>query len=65
MVPFDTIQAVVARHFALATEKGTKDVVISCVTSFGIYSEILETWKHFPETLEKTRENLYKATGRN
>jgi heterodisulfide reductase subunit B len=64
VVPFDTIQAVVARHFALATEKGYKDIVISCVTSFGIYSEIIETWKHFPETLEKTRENLYRATGR-
>ena len=64
VVPFDTIQTVVARHFALATEQGYKDVVISCVTSFGIYTEIIETWKHFPETLEKTRANLYKATGR-
>ena len=57
-------QTVVARHFALATEHGYKDVVISCVTSFGIYTEIIETWKHFPEELEKTRDNLYKATGR-
>lgn len=64
VVPFETIQTVVARHFALATESGYKDVVISCVTSFGIYEEIIETWKHFPETLEKTRENLFKATGR-
>ena len=64
VVPFDTLQTVVARHFALATEKGYRNIVISCVTSFGIYSEILETWKHFPETLEKTRDNLYKATGR-
>jgi heterodisulfide reductase subunit B len=63
-VPFETIQAVVARHFALATEAGYKNIAISCVTSFGIYTEILETWKHFPETLEKTRENLYEATGR-
>jgi len=64
VVPFDTLQTVVARHFALATEKGYRNIVISCVTSFGIYSEILETWKHFPETLEKTRDNLYRATGR-
>ncbi|MCD4770623.1 MAG: heterodisulfide reductase subunit B [Bacteroidales bacterium] len=64
VVQFDTIQTVVARHFALATEHGYKDVVISCVTSFGIYEEIIETWKHYPETLEKTRENLFKATGR-
>ncbi len=64
VVPFETIQTVVARHFALATEAGYKNIAISCVTSFGIYTEILETWKHFPETLVKARENLFKATGR-
>ena len=64
IVPFETIQTVVARHFALATEAGYKNIAISCVTSFGIYTEILETWKHFPELLAKTRENLYEATGR-
>jgi heterodisulfide reductase subunit B len=45
-------------------ESGYKNIAISCVTSFGIYTEIIETWKHFPEELEKTREYLYKATGR-
>ncbi|MCK7537569.1 MAG: hypothetical protein MZV63_44750 [Marinilabiliales bacterium] len=55
---------VVARHFALMKESGYKNIIISCVTSFGIYTEIIETWKHFPEVLEKTRENLYKATKR-
>lgn len=64
IVPHATIMTVIARHFALMTEAGYKNVAISCVTSFGLYSEILETWKHFPEVLEKTRENLYKATGR-
>jgi heterodisulfide reductase subunit B len=64
IVPFETIQTVVARHFALMTEAGIKNMAVSCVTSFGIYSEILETWKEFPETLEKTREHLKKATGR-
>lgn len=64
VVPFETIQTVVARHFALATENGYKDVVISCVTSFGIYEEIIETWKHYPEVLEKARKDLYNATGR-
>jgi heterodisulfide reductase subunit B len=34
------------------------------VTSFGIYTEILETWKEFPEEEEKARINLKKATGR-
>ncbi len=64
VVPFSTIQTVVARHYALMKESGYKNIAISCVTSFGIYTEILETWKHFPEELEKTREYLFKATGR-
>jgi heterodisulfide reductase subunit B len=64
IVPFETIQTVVARHFALMTEAGIKNLAVSCVTSFGIYNEILETWKEFPETLEKTREHLKNATGR-
>ena len=64
VVPFETIMTVVARHFALMKESGYKNIIISCVTSFGIYTEIIETWKHFPEVLEKTRENLYKATKR-
>lgn len=64
IVPFETIMTVVARHFALATEAGLKNLAISCVTSFGIYTEILETWKHFPEIEKKIRQNLKKATGR-
>lgn len=64
IVPFETISTVVARQFSLATEAGYKNIAISCVTSFGIYTEILETWKHFPDLLAQTRENLYKATGR-
>ena len=64
IVPFETISTVVARQFSLATEAGYKNIAISCVTSFGIYTEILETWKHFPELLSKTRDNLFKATGR-
>jgi heterodisulfide reductase subunit B len=64
IVPFSTIMTVIARHFALMKESGYKNIAISCVTSFGIYTEIVETWKHFPEELEKTREYLYKATGR-
>lgn len=64
IVPFDTIQTVVARHFALMSEAGLENVAISCVTSFGIYTEILDLWQHFPEQLEKIREYLYKATKR-
>ncbi|MCX7954090.1 MAG: heterodisulfide reductase-related iron-sulfur binding cluster [Bacteroidales bacterium] len=64
IVPFETSMTVVARQFSLMKEEGLKNFVCSCVTSFGLYLEVLETWKHNPEILEKTRQNLYKATGR-
>lgn len=64
IVPFDTIMTIVARHFALMTEAGYENIVPSCVTSFGIYTEILETWHHFPEVEEKVRKYLKEATGR-
>lgn len=64
VVPFPTIQTVVARNFALMREKGYVNYTPSCVTSFGIYTEILETWHHFPVEKEKTRGYLKKATGR-
>ena len=64
IVPLETIMTVVARQFALMTEAGYENFVTSCITSFGVYSEILATWHEFPETEEKARENLFKATGR-
>ncbi len=64
LIPFETLQTVVARQFALMGEAGYENVAVSCVTSFGIYSEVLETWKEFPEEEEKAREYLRKATGR-
>jgi heterodisulfide reductase subunit B len=64
IVPFDTTMAICARLFSLMNGAGLKNYVPSCVTSFGIFNEVVETWKHFPEELEKTRENLRKATGR-
>ena len=64
VVPFETTQTMVARQFSLMTEHGYKNFTSSCITSFGLYTEILETWKHFPQQLEKVRENLYKATKR-
>ena len=64
IVPFDTTMAICARLFSLMNGAGLKNYVPSCVTSFGIFNEVLETWKHHPEELEKTRENLRKATGR-
>jgi heterodisulfide reductase subunit B len=64
VVPFNTTMTVVARQFALMTEAGLENLAVSCITSFGLYTEILETWKHFPETEAQTREYLLKATGR-
>jgi heterodisulfide reductase subunit B len=64
VVPVETIMTVVARQFSLMTDAGYENFAVSCITSFGIYTEILETWHHFPEIEEKTREYLRKATGR-
>ena len=54
---------VIARHFALMTEAGYKYFVPSCVTSFGLYNEVMETWEHHPEVETKVREMLWKSTG--
>ena len=41
IVPLETIMTVVARQFALMTEAGYENLVSSCITSFGVYTEIL------------------------
>lgn len=64
VVPLDTAMTVVARQFAMMTEAGYQHLVPSCITSFGLYTEILETWHHFPEVEARIREHLYKATKR-
>ncbi|MFI3280009.1 MAG: heterodisulfide reductase-related iron-sulfur binding cluster [Rikenellaceae bacterium] len=64
IVPLETIMTVVARQFSLMKDDGYENLVCSCITSFGIYTEVLATWEEFPETEERTREYLYKATGR-
>ena len=64
IVPFETSMTVVARQFSLMTELGYENYVPSCVTSFGLYTEVLDTWDHFPEEEVKVREYLKKATGR-
>ena len=64
VVLHDTIRTVVARQFALMTEAGYENLAVSCITSFGVYTETLETWHEFPEVEERIRENLRKATGR-
>ena len=64
IVPLETIMTVVARQFALMGEAGYENFATSCITSFGIYTEILHTWEEFPETKERTADYLMKATGR-
>ena len=64
IVPVDTMMTVVARQFALMTEAGYENLAPSCITSFGIYTEVLDTWHHFPEVEEKVRKYLKQATGR-
>ncbi|MDT8308603.1 MAG: heterodisulfide reductase-related iron-sulfur binding cluster, partial [Bacteroidales bacterium] len=64
IVPYDTFQVMVARQFSLMTEKGYKNAAVSCITSFGGYNEVLETWKEFPEEEARARQNLKTATGK-
>ncbi len=63
-IPQETAMTVVARQFALMTEAGYDNLVTSCITSFGNYTEILETWREFPELEAKIREQLWKACRR-
>jgi heterodisulfide reductase subunit B len=64
ILPFETTMTVVAHQFALMNEAGYRNFVCSCVTSFGIYTEVLESWKFFPETLQVTRDALKRSTGK-
>ncbi|MFH1161534.1 MAG: heterodisulfide reductase-related iron-sulfur binding cluster [bacterium] len=64
LIPFETTRAVVARQFSLMNQANYKNFVPSCVTSFGVYSEVIETWKNFPDTLDQSRQQLREATGR-
>ncbi|MBL7111416.1 MAG: heterodisulfide reductase subunit B [Bacteroidales bacterium] len=63
LVKMETTMTVIARQFALMTQAGYRNLLVSCVTSFGLYNEILEIWENHPEIEEKIRDYLYKATG--
>ena len=63
-IPQETAMTIVARQFALMTEAGYENYVPSCVTSFGNYVEILETWHEFPELEARIREQLWKGRER-
>ena len=62
VVPFETTMTVVARLFSLMTECGYENYVPSCVTSFGVFSEMIEKWEHNPQLLEQARQYLWEAT---
>ena len=64
IVPLETTMTVIARQFALMTEAGYENYAASCITSFGLYSEVIHTWENFPEVEAKVREHLWKATKR-
>ena len=64
LVPMQTTETVIARHFALMTEAGYENMAISCVTSFGLYTELLHTWEEFPEEEARVRQYLWDATRR-
>lgn len=64
IIPLETTMTLVARQFAMMTEAGYENFVASCITSFGIYVEILDTWNHFPEKEAEIRKLLKDATGR-
>ena len=63
-IPQETAMTIVARQFALMTEAGYENYVASCITSFGNYVEILETWHEFPELEARIRELLWTSCKR-
>ena len=63
-LPQETAMTIVARQFALMTESGYENYAASCITSFGNYCEVLETWHEFPELEAKIRELLWKSCRR-
>ena len=63
-IPQETAMTIIARQFAIMTECGYENLVVSCITSFGNYTETIETWREFPELEAKIRENLWKACRR-
>ena len=64
IVPLETTMTIVARLFSLMTEAGYENYVPSCVTSFGVFFEIVDLWEHQPDMLEKARNIFLENTGR-
>lgn len=64
VVPLLTTMTVVARLFSLMTECGYSHYVPSCVTSFGVFNEVLAKWNENPALEDLTRQKLWEATRR-
>ena len=62
--PEETSMTIIARQFSLMNQAGYRNFVVSCVTSFGLHTEILQTWEEHPEIEEKIHELLWKACRR-
>lgn len=64
VVPLETTMTICARLFSLMDECGYENYVPSCITSFGVFNEVLEKWKENPELEAKVRQWLWEATKR-
>lgn len=64
VVPLETTMAICARLFSLMDECGYENYVPSCITSFGVFNEVLEKWKNDPELEAQVRQWLWEATRR-
>ena len=60
-IPQETAMTIIARQFALMNKYGYENYVCSCITSFGLYTETLETWREFPELEAKIKEKLWES----
>jgi Heterodisulfide reductase, subunit B len=60
-IPQETVMTIIARQFALMKKYGYENYVCSCITSFGLYTETLETWREFPELENKIKEKLWES----
>ncbi|MEF9987109.1 MAG: heterodisulfide reductase-related iron-sulfur binding cluster [Bacteroidales bacterium] len=60
-IPQETVMTIIARQFALMHKYGYENYVCSCITSFGLYTETLETWHEFPELEAKIKQKLWDS----
>lgn len=64
VVPLETTMTIVARLFSLMHECGYTNYVPSCVTSFGVFTEMIAKWEENPALKEQTRQFLWDACKR-